>query len=153
MEHLQRIAGDVGSRKGEGAELVTGGERVGSDLERGFFYRPTVLTEVRDHMRIAREEIFGPVLSLMPYDGLDEAVLRANATDHGLVAAIWTKDLATAHTLPPRIAAGTVFVNQLPLIDPGAPWCGFGLSGWGRELDSYSIDGFTESQSVFINLS
>ncbi|MEU6657667.1 aldehyde dehydrogenase family protein [Streptomyces sp. NPDC046821] len=152
-EHLERVAGYVRSGTEEGAQLVTGGERVDGELARGFFYRPTVFTEVKDHMKIASEEIFGPVLSIMPYDDLDEAVARANATDYGLAAVVWTKDLVTAHTLPPRIEAGTVFVNQLPLIDPGAPWGGFGLSGWGRELGAYSIDEFTESQSVFINLS
>ena len=103
-------------------------------------------------MTIAREELFGPVLSVMAYDDIDEAVARANDTDFGLVAVLWTKDLAMAHTLPPRLRFGTVFVNQLPLIDPGAPWGGFGMSGWGRELGEYSIDGFTETQSTFVNL-
>ena len=151
-EHLNRVASYVASGKEQGAQLVSGGERVGGELQNGYFFRPTVFTEVTDKMKIAREEIFGPVLSIMPYDDIDEAITRANSTDYGLVAAIWTKDLVTAHSLPQRIKAGTVFVNQLPLIDPGAPWGGVGLSGLGRELGSYSIDEFTEPQSVFINL-
>ncbi|MFI0445536.1 aldehyde dehydrogenase family protein [Actinomadura sp. 6N118] len=152
QEHLDRVASYVGTGVDQGAQLVTGGQRVGGDLAEGFFYRPTVFGEVRDDMTIAREEIFGPVLSIMPYDDLDEAVARANDTDYGLAAVLWTKDLATAHTVPPRIHAGTVFVNQLPLIDPGAPWGGFGMSGWGRELGAYSIEEFTETQSVFLNI-
>jgi aldehyde dehydrogenase (NAD+)/betaine-aldehyde dehydrogenase len=152
QEHLDRVAAYVESGRSQGAELVTGGARAGGDLADGFFYRPTVFANVRDDMTIAREEIFGPVLAVMPYDDIDEAVTRANDTDYGLVAVLWTKDLVTAHTLPPRLRFGTVFVNQLPLIDPGAPWGGFGLSGWGRELGEYSIDGFTEVQSTFVNL-
>ncbi|WP_448616490.1 aldehyde dehydrogenase family protein [Modestobacter sp. URMC 112] len=153
QEHLDRVAGYVESGRSEGAQLVTGGERVGGELEKGYFYRPTVFTEVADEMTIAREEIFGPVLSIMPFDDVDEAVSRANNTDYGLAAVIWTQDLKTAHNLPKRIQSGTVFVNQLPLIDPGAPWGGLGMSGWGREMGSYSIEEFTEPRSVFINLS
>jgi aldehyde dehydrogenase (NAD+)/betaine-aldehyde dehydrogenase len=152
QEHLDRVAAYVRSGQKQGAQLVTGGERAGGGLESGYFYRPTVFTEVTDEMTIAQEEIFGPVLSVMPYDDIDEAVARANSTVYGLAGVVWTQDLRTAHSLPPRINAGTVFVNQLPLIDPGAPWGGLGLSGWGRELGSYSIDEFTETRSVFINL-
>jgi acyl-CoA reductase-like NAD-dependent aldehyde dehydrogenase len=151
-EHLGRVASYVDLGRSEGAELVTGGARVDGDLANGFFYRPTVFAGVKDDMTIAREEIFGPVLSVLTYDDLDEAVARANDTDYGLVAVAWTKDLATAHSLPERLRFGTVFINQLPLIDPAAPWGGFGMSGWGRELGAYSIDGFTETQSTFINL-
>lgn len=152
QEHLDRVANYVALGRSEGAELVAGGDRPNGDLASGFFFRPTIFTDVADSMTIAREEIFGPVLAIMAYEDLDEAVARANSTDYGLAGVIWTNDLATAHTLPPRIKAGTLFVNQLPLIDPGAPWGGFGLSGWGREMGAYSIDEFTEAQSVFINL-
>jgi acyl-CoA reductase-like NAD-dependent aldehyde dehydrogenase len=152
QEHLDRVHSYVQTGRDQGAELITGGARVDGDLADGFFYRPTVFGGVTDDMTIAREEIFGPVLSVMAYDDIDEVVARANDTDFGLVAVLWTKDLVTAHTLPPRLRFGTVFVNQLPLIDPGAPWGGFGMSGWGRELGEYSIDGFTETQSTFLNL-
>ena len=84
---------------------------------------------------------------------IDEVVARANDTDFGLVAVLWTKDLSPRTQLPPRLRFGTVFVNQLPLIDPASPWGGFGMSGWGREFGEYSIDGFTETQSTFLNLS
>jgi aldehyde dehydrogenase (NAD+)/betaine-aldehyde dehydrogenase len=152
-EHLRRVDGYVRSGNDQGAQLVTGGSRVGGALESGFFYRPTVFTDVKDEMTIAQEEIFGPVVSIMPYDDLDEAVARANNTSYGLVGVVWTQDLKTAHNLSARIEAGTVFVNQLPLIDPASPWGGLGLSGWGRELGPYSIDEFTETRTTFINLS
>ncbi|QNJ93276.1 aldehyde dehydrogenase family protein [Mycolicibacterium fluoranthenivorans] len=153
QEHLDRVHGYVESGRSQGAELVTGGTRVGGDLADGFFYRPTVFSGVQDDMTIAREEIFGPVLSVMAYDDEDEVVARANDTDFGLAAVLWTKDLSTAHKLPPRLHFGTVFVNQLPLIDPASPWGGFGMSGWGREFGEYSIDSFTETQTTFLNLS
>lgn len=152
QEHLDRVASYVQSGVAQGAELVTGGTRADGALADGYFYRPTVFAGVRDEMTIAREEIFGPVLSVMSYDDLDEAVARANNTDYGLVGVVWTQDLRIAHTLPSRLRAGTVFVNQLPLIDPASPWGGFGMSGWGRELGAYSIDEFTETQSVFLNI-
>ena len=151
-EHLNRVHGFVQRSQAAGADVVTGGERVGGELANGYFYRPTVITGVTDDMEIMRKEVFGPVMCITPYDDIDEAVQRANASDYGLVAVLWTQDLKTAHTIPPRLRAGTVFVNQLPLIDPNAPWGGFGLSGWGREMGSYSIEEFTEPQSVFINL-
>jgi acyl-CoA reductase-like NAD-dependent aldehyde dehydrogenase len=103
-------------------------------------------------MRLAQEEVFGPVISILPFDDEDEAIDRANASDYGLAAVVWTKDLVLAHTMATRLRAGTVFVNLLPLIDPGAPWGGFGLSGWGREMGAFAIDEFTEPKGVFIGL-
>ena len=103
-------------------------------------------------MTIAREEIFGPVLSIMTYSDDDEIISRANDTNFGLAAVIWTRDLVTAHSLAHKIHAGTVFINQLPLIDPGGSWGGFGMSGWGREMGGFAIDEFTESKGVFVNL-
>jgi acyl-CoA reductase-like NAD-dependent aldehyde dehydrogenase len=152
-EQVDRVDGYVKSGIDQGAELVTGGSRAaGPGLDEGFFYAPTVFANVRDDMTIAREEIFGPVMSVFTYTDTDEVVARANDTDYGLAAVVWTNDLVVAHTLASRIHAGTVFVNLLPLIDPGAPWGGFGLSGWGREMGSFGIDEFTETKGVFINL-
>lgn len=152
QEHLDKVHSLVESGTAEGAALVTGGERLGGELERGWFYKPTVFSGVTENMRIAREEIFGPVLSIFTYSDFDEAVERANDSKYGLASVVWTNDLKTAHRAGEKIRAGTVFVNQLPLIDPGAPWGGFGLSGWGREMGSYAIDAFTEIKSVVVNL-
>ena len=150
---VDRVLTYIDSARAEGAELVQGGRVLDQDgLDRGHYLEPTVFTNVEDGMRIAREEVFGPVISIFPFDDEDEVIARANASDYGLAAVVWTKDLVTAHTMAKRLRAGTVFVNLLPLIDPGAPWGGFGLSGWGREMGAYAIDEFTEPKGVFVGL-
>jgi acyl-CoA reductase-like NAD-dependent aldehyde dehydrogenase len=149
VDHVERL---VHAGIAEGAELLTGGARPQGELANGNFYAPTVFTGVTDDMAIAREEIFGPVLSILSYDDPDELAARANDTEYGLAACIWTKDLTTAHTLAASVRAGSVFVNMLPFLDPAAPWGGFGASGWGREMSSNAIDEFTETKGVWINL-
>jgi aldehyde dehydrogenase (NAD+)/betaine-aldehyde dehydrogenase len=151
-EHLNRVDGYVRTGVAEGAQLVAGGERADGDLADGYFYRPTVFTGVRDEMVIAREEIFGPVLCVLAYDGVDDLAERANATEYGLAAAIWTRDLATAHRTAAAVRAGAVFVNMPPLPDPAAPWGGFKASGVGREMGPAAIDAYTEVKGVWINL-
>ncbi len=118
-EHRQHVDNRVRSGIAEGAQLLTGGSPA-DDLA-GFFYRPTVFTDVRDDMRIAREEIFGPVLSILPYDDEDEAVVRANDTEYGLAAAVWTRDVAAAHRVAGAVHAGTVFINMAGPLDAAAP--------------------------------
>ena len=151
-EHVDHVERLVHAGIAEGAELLTGGARPQGELANGNFYAPTVFTGVTDDMTIAREEIFGPVLSILSYDDPDELAARANDTEYGLAACIWTKDLTTAHTLAASVRAGSVFVNMLPFLDPAAPWGGFGASGWGREMSSNAIDEFTETKGVWINL-
>jgi acyl-CoA reductase-like NAD-dependent aldehyde dehydrogenase len=152
QEQIERVGRYARLGEKEGAQLVTGGQRAGGELADGYFFQPTVFAGVTDSMTIAKEEIFGPVLSVLPYEDADDLVGRANATDYGLAASIWTKDLSTAHTLAARVRAGTVYVNTLPVLDPAAPWGGFGASGWGREMSENGIDEFTETKGVWIGL-
>jgi aldehyde dehydrogenase (NAD+)/betaine-aldehyde dehydrogenase len=138
----------------EGATLVTGGGRATGDLADGFFYQPTVFTDVTDSMRIAREEIFGPVLSVIPYEDEDELdlVRRANDTDYGLAAVIWSDDIKVANRLARRIRAGSVYINMPPLLDPAAAWGGMKSSGIGRENGFDAIEAFTEVKSIWTAL-
>ncbi|WP_131741482.1 aldehyde dehydrogenase family protein [Actinomadura roseirufa] len=149
LEHLDRVDSYVRTGRDQGADLVTGGHRADRD---GYFYAPTVFGGVTDDMTIAREEIFGPVLSVMPYDDPEELAARANDTEYGLAASLWTSDLATAHRLAADIRAGAVFINMLPIPDAAAPWGGFKSSGWGREMGPYAIDAYTEVKGVWVHL-
>jgi acyl-CoA reductase-like NAD-dependent aldehyde dehydrogenase len=138
----------------EGATLAAGGKRpTDPSLNRGFFFPPTIFTGVDNSMRIAQEEVFGPVACVIPFDNEEDAVCLANGTSFGLAASIWTRDVARAHRVAQRIEAGIVWVNDHHRIDPSSPWGGFKDSGLGKENGIVTYESFTKLQSVVINLS
>ncbi len=125
------------------------GDRVG---DRGYFIQPTVFAGVNDEMKIAREEIFGPVMSVIPFKTVDEVVKRANHTAYGLAAAVWTRDIKKAHAIADSVRAGTVWVNCYNVLDNRAPFGGFKQSGIGRELGEYGLQQYTEVKTVTVKL-
>ncbi len=135
--------------KSQGARCVTGGERHG---DKGFFITPTVFADVRDDMAIARDEIFGPVMSVVKFADTEEVIERANTTDYGLAAAVWTRDIGKAHAIANRVRAGTVWVNCYDVFDAAAPFGGFKRSGIGRELGEKALDNYTELKTVTVAL-
>lgn len=150
-KHLGYVDELVQKGTQEGAELVVGGGR----LDRpGYFYQPTIFAGVDDEMTIMREEIFGPVLAVTAYEDLDELdtlIARANDSQYGLAATVWTKDITTSQRLINGIRAGSVFVNTLPIPDPAAPWGGYKASGWGREMGPWALDAYTETKAVWLH--
>ncbi|MCK4683703.1 MAG: aldehyde dehydrogenase family protein, partial [Pirellulales bacterium] len=148
-DQFEKIMGYIKQGQKEGAVCATGGQRIG---DRGFFVEPTVFTQVQDEMAIARDEIFGPVLSVLRFSDIDELVYRANATTFGLAAAVWTSDVNKAHMLAHRLRAGTVWVNCYDIFDAAAPFGGFKQSGFGRELGQRGLDAYLEDKTVTVRL-
>ncbi|MCM2318609.1 MAG: aldehyde dehydrogenase family protein, partial [Pseudomonas sp.] len=143
----QSVLEHVELARREGARVVAGGGEVPGE---GFYVQPTVLADVRQEMSIAREEVFGPVLSVLAFDSEDEAIALANDSPYGLAASLWTNDLTKAMNLVPRIEAGTVWVNAHVLLDPNMPFGGVKQSGVGREFGRAVIEAYTEIKSVCI---
>jgi aldehyde dehydrogenase (NAD+) len=151
-QQMNTVLGYIESGKKEGAKLVAGGNRVSVDGGRGFFVEPTVFDAVDNNMKIAQEEIFGPVLATIPFDDLDQVAELANQNVYGLAAAVWTNDVKKAHGLAKRLKAGTVWINAYNLYDAALPFGGFKQSGFGRELGMNALEHYTELKSVWLNL-
>ncbi len=151
-QQMKTVLGYIDAGKNEGAQVMTGGNRV-VDIGngKGYFIEPTVFGGVRNDMKIAQEEIFGPVLATLPFDDVDQVEEMANRNPYGLAAAVWTKDIKKAHALSRRLKAGTVWINTYGLMDAALPFGGFKQSGFGRELGMHAIEHYTELKSVWLS--
>jgi aldehyde dehydrogenase (NAD+) len=149
QEQSDRIMSYIDAGQKEGAKMLLGGKRVGN---RGYFIEPTVFSGVTDDMKIAREEIFGPVLNVLRFKNIDEVIQRGNRTFYGLAAAVWTRDIQKAHRIANSLRAGTVWINCYDVFDAAAPFGGYKMSGIGRELGEYAMQLYTEVKTVTIKL-
>jgi len=144
-EQFNKVCGYLESGKQEGAKAVTGGSRSGN---RGYFVQPTVLINTTDTMKVVQEEIFGPVLTAIPFGDINEIAAKANNTEYGLAAGIWTRDIKKAHALASKLRAGTVWINCYNVFDAALPFGGYKQSGWGREMGHEVLKNYTEVKSV-----
>ena len=151
--HLEKVLSYVGQGVAEGATLVTGGDRVHPQgFEQGYYMRPTILSNCTDDMAVVREEIFGPVMSVLIFDDEDEAIARANATHFGLGAGLFTRDLSRAHRVADQLEAGNVWINTYNLIPPDMPFGGVKQSGFGRESSHYAFEAYSDVRATYIAL-
>ena len=153
QEQMQTVLGYIETGKNEGAKLIAGGNRVSVDGGKGFFIEPTIFGDVKNEMKIAQEEIFGPVLATLSFDDLDEVIRLANQNPYGLAAAVWTRDVKKAHLVSRQLRAGTVWINTYGLMDASLPFGGYKSSGFGRELGENALEHYTEVKTVWMNLS
>jgi len=152
QEQMNTVLGYIEAGKKEGAKLIAGGGRVSVDGGKGYFIEPTIFSSVSNDMKIAQEEIFGPVLSALTFDDLDQVIAQANHNPYGLASAVWTRDLKKAHYVSRQLKAGTVWINTYGLMDASMPFGGYKSSGFGRELGEKALDHYTENKTVWLNM-
>jgi len=154
-EQLNRIKGYVDIARSEGAAVVAGGAspRLEGSLQRGYFFTPTIFDEVKNNMRVAQEEIFGPVVSVITFNDEDDLIKQANDTIYGLSAGIWTRDITRAHRFAREIKAGVVWINTFNMFNAASPFGGYKQSGYGREMGRHALDLYTQVKSVCVDLS
>jgi aldehyde dehydrogenase (NAD+) len=151
VEQLDRVTGYLAIGRQEGARPLSGGERLTEgDMAKGYFVPPTVFADVKDDMRIAQEEIFGPVISAIPFTDVDEVIARANKTNFGLGSGLWTRDLSKAHKMARGIRAGSVWINCYQAMDPAVPFGGYKMSGYGRESGKQHVEEYLNVKAVWI---
>ncbi|HEX8723208.1 MAG TPA: aldehyde dehydrogenase family protein [Pyrinomonadaceae bacterium] len=154
-EQLNRIKGYVDIAKGEGATVLSGGcpPQLEGDFQKGYFFQPTIFGEVKNTMRVAQEEIFGPVVSVITFEDEDDLIKQANEVVYGLSAGIWTKDITRAHRFARAVKAGTVWINTYNMFNAASPFGGYKQSGYGREMGKHALEMYTQVKSVWVDLS
>lgn len=150
-EQLERVSGYVEQAKAEGVTVECGGSRFGGELSDGYFHQPTVITNAKNSSAIAREEVFGPVLVIQPFDDVEDLVKQANDTQFGLAAGVWTRDVSKAHVISAALEAGTVWVNTYNQFDAAAPFGGYKQSGYGRDGGKEGLDKYLQTKTIWIN--
>jgi phenylacetaldehyde dehydrogenase len=148
-EQVQRVCNYLEIGLSEGATALSGGKKMSG---KGYFVEPTVLVNTKDTMRVVQEEIFGPVVTAIPFDDPEELMPRANGTVYGLAAGIWTKDISKAHRVASALRAGTVWINCYNIFDAALPFGGYKQSGWGREMGKDVLALYTQTKSVCVRL-
>lgn len=148
-EQFDKILGYIETGKSEGATLAAGGKRLG---KKGYFIKPTIFDNVTNNMKIAREEIFGPVVSVITFKDINDVIKQSNSTIYGLAAAVWTNDIKKAHHLASKIKAGTIWINTYNAFDVASPFGGYKQSGFGRELSMHALELYTQIKSVWVDL-
>ena len=144
-EQLQRVCNYLEIGLSEGATAVAGGKKLG---DKGYFVEPTVLVNTKDNMRVVQEEIFGPVVTAIPFRNVEDIAVRANDSIYGLAAGVWTRDIKKAHKLASMLRAGTVWINCYNVFDAALPFGGYKQSGWGREMGHEVLEQYTEVKAV-----
>jgi acyl-CoA reductase-like NAD-dependent aldehyde dehydrogenase len=155
LEQLNRIKSYMEIGRGEGASIIAGGESpvLEDSFKNGYFFQPTILSDVKNQMRVAQEEIFGPVVSVITFKDEDDLIKQANETIYGLSAGLWTRDITRAHRFAREIKAGVVWINTYNMFNAASPFGGYKQSGYGREMGKHALELYTQVKSVWVDLS